>query len=265
VFELNGSCYPISFQTEEVVQSEDHTDKDDGQDDGDDPEGDDSEDDDLLDDIPKEKDNNRKEGSKGGDEKDARQKSDKGMGNQGSAGCSKSAKRSQTVRRFLDFKEPAIGQIQCTSILKAMEMEESDEDEDLTRVGQGEGAREDDEFSYLPKEWIKSLSQEKENQGQLNLTSYQTVNLSAEYISDGGEEVEDQCTQPSLELVEQFDADEVKQQKVKQEKKKEWGPLLPQIRSKRFLNDDRTMLEKAQDTKRKHNLEDNQGKKTKNP
>lgn len=42
-------------------------------------------------------------------------------------------------------------------------------------------------------------------------------------------------------------------------KEKVWGPVVAQRKSKRVLDDSRTMLEKTQDCKRNYNLEEQQG------
>lgn len=47
--------------------------------------------------------------------------------------------------------------------------------------------------------------------------------------------------------------------KHKEAKKQTWGPLPTLRRSKRFMDNERTMLEKAQDCKRQYNLEGMQG------
>lgn len=73
-------------------------------------------------------------------------------------------------------------------------------------------------------------------------------------------ESEEGCinTQPSLEDVDKLCEIE-DQAKAKRSKQKQWGPILPLRRSSKNLDTGKTMLEKAQEAKRKWNLENKAG------
>lgn len=68
-------------------------------------------------------------------------------------------------------------------------------------------------------------------------------------------------TQPTSEEVDKLKGVEKLNDKGGMKKAKVWGPVKPQRRSQRNIRDDKTMLEKAQDLKRKYDLEDNKGNK----
>jgi hypothetical protein len=58
------------------------------------------------------------------------------------------------------------------------------------------------------------------------------------------------------------DQEQIEQRKGKGKKKNQWGPTIPLRRSSRHTKDERLMMEKAQDAKRKWNLDDKTGKNT---
>jgi hypothetical protein len=68
-----------------------------------------------------------------------------------------------------------------------------------------------------------------------------------------------ESTQPTEEEIAKLRNDKQEAGKGGVKRGKVWGPVIPQRRSQRNLGDDKTMLEKAQDLKRKHDLEDNKG------
>lgn len=72
-----------------------------------------------------------------------------------------------------------------------------------------------------------------------------------------------QASQPTSEDLEKMGQQDKPQKGKKISKKQQWGPVMPLRRSARNVDDGRVMLDKAQDFKRKWNLEDNAGKKKK--
>ena len=72
-----------------------------------------------------------------------------------------------------------------------------------------------------------------------------------------------QCTQPSEDVVEMTTIQMEQMDKPMRKKKQVWGLIPAQRKSKRFNDDGRSMLEKAQDYKRKHNLDSMQGNNSK--
>lgn len=66
-------------------------------------------------------------------------------------------------------------------------------------------------------------------------------------------------TQPSQVQIEAATGEQELQKKGAANKKAKWGPVLPLRRSTRHLEDGKTMMDKAQEAKRKWNLDDNTG------
>lgn len=182
---------------------------------------------------------------------------------------------SKSVKRALRFEEvfqAEQGQeLECVALLKVVELEEDDISETNDSM-ELEGLRTNEDMSQkdtslinLPEEWVYDM--QHQNRGlfaERNDSPRPSVQLNLEQPSVEiikSVAVNAQSSQPAAE-----DFDKVKQVDVCQKgkrvgKKKQWGPILPLRRSSRHVDGGRSMLDKAQDVKRKWNLEDNQGNK----
>lgn len=85
----------------------------------------------------------------------------------------------------------------------------------------------------------------------------------AEILKESGSSIMDpsQSSQPSEEDLEKVNQQAKPQKGMKPTKKQQWGPIIPVRRSTRILDNGKSMLDKAQEAKRKRNLERNDGKK----
>lgn len=175
-------------------------------------------------------------------------------------------KGGNSVKRMLIFDDHMLQadkeENRCLSLLQAMELDDSVE-VDMDNLGLEElGFLEKEDMLTLPEEWVTSLSQA----GECSFTNSKQILPQEKGSKDevlGGqvnfvleEELESNLgTQPTKEdigkLVNQRDVEKGKSKG----KGKVWGPVIAQRRSQRILDDGRTMTEKAQELKKKSNLE----------
>lgn len=256
VYETDGGCYLISFKTEGVQQLEEGSDKDDGDEDSDlDPE-----DDDLLEDELKALEKGNKEAEGKGQNKKEEGQSDKLLESQNIDGDTSAQKGSKTVKRALIFheecKDSNLEHTKCVNLLKTMELEDSDV-EDVDSHQDTIEIQEDEELSNLPLEWIEGLETDRTVKSAEEISSLQITQSYHEgmLVDTITQEEGSQSTQPTDEIIEKAT------RKQKEGKEKVWGPVIATRKSKRGMDDGRTMLEKAQDIKRKYTLEDNEGNK----
>lgn len=177
------------------------------------------------------------------------------------------------------FEHDELGQqdetMKCANLLRAMEIEEEEEPDGESVVDLSGEATEDDDICNLPEEWIFEISE-----GQANLNSEapqentMVVDLdllsmgevkSSKYTNIGVLESDDGGSSITLMNQEQESQEQtqVEQKKGKGKKQTQWGPTIPLRRSSRHTEDGRPMMEKAQEAKRKWNLDDKTGKNTK--
>lgn len=286
VYELGGDCYIIYFKTEGVEQIGNPKGRDDGGSDGkegdkdtgdkegekkneDNGEDDDLDEEDLLDDDTRGLEESKKDG---GMSRRTRNKqdgqADNKKGHQRSVGnVSLSQKNTHSVRRSLNFLEDKTGcddeQTKCTSLLRAMELDSSDDEEDGIQQDLLSNQREDEEMLTLPKEWVDHLVS-KRSEGNLEgmIVDSQEIESGAEELISKEDE-EQQCTQPSVEEVARCLNQNVAEERPKKNKNQVWGPILAPRKSKRLCEDGKSMLQKAQENKKKQNLDGCQGKKSK--
>lgn len=180
-----------------------------------------------------------------------------------------------SVRRVLNFSKEQLGShsepMECINLLKAMELNEEEDVVDLIDVDEIQISQEDEETVNLPEEWIFYIQDKR----QSLLGEYSNEILSdkkdqAPYKNDdqgsssvlsletGGEE-EETSTQPTTEDVEKLKQDDGLSKTNRGNSKNQWGPSVPLRRSSRLVDDGRIMMDKAQDSKRKWNLDDNPG------
>lgn len=105
------------------------------------------------------------------------------------------------------------------------------------------------EYENLPEEWIYSFLDGKSKESS--------------YDIGPGNEDDSQTTGNEKLMLDKLEGrkEEVKETKLKQGNKK-WGPIQAEKKSSRVVDDGRTAMEKAQNLKRKVNLEDNPGMKS---
>jgi hypothetical protein len=117
----------------------------------------------------------------------------------------------------------------CMSLLQAMELEVPEEEDQTEKI-------EEEESYFLPEEWIYSTEDSKETS-------------------------EAPQAQKGLVEVEEFLKEDKSRanKKNRTRKEKEWGPIVVERRSKRLAGDSKTVLEKAQEVKRKWNEEPSTG------
>jgi hypothetical protein len=225
IMEMDNNLFLIHFKTENEERENEKPEGDEGK--GDSSEG--------------EEENQEEESEKtfeavGKEAKDRKDNSkdnaDKDRSKGGALGSGKSTQRINSVARTLLFAEDKENQGSTregrelyggVNLLQAMEVEEPGEVEQ-------EGDDEEEEGFLLPEEWVYSMSN-TESEGGTVLEQNRELDRREE--EDGG------MTR------------QIKKDQGAGEKK--WGPVVVERRSKRHVEDGKTVLEKAQDTKRKWN------------
>lgn len=154
-------------------------------------------------------------------------------------------------------------EVSCVNLLKAMELGEHWDGMEVEKeVMEGTG----DETLNLPEEWIyscmelatnDSVSQDFSQPDQILTTAVEASKV------DGGKQAV-QLQKNNISELEDIgntmeETAQVKTRKAR--KKKVWGPIQPERRSKRIAQDGIPVLEKAQTLKKKNNLEEPKGKK----
>lgn len=189
----------------------------------------------------------------------------------------KSKSAGSNVKRMLFFDKDTRGQhktsMDCANLLRAMELEQEEDPEGGADVEIID--LEDDEDDYtcqLPEEWVFHIIEERNSlrDGHLKEAALEievdrsslgerrssTLANHSLVVSDKEESNITMLSQGDVEQVQ----DQVEQKKGKEKKKNQWGPTISLRRSARLGDDGRLMMEKAQEAKRKWNLEDKTGK-----
>jgi len=196
-------------------------------------------------------------------------------GGQNSKSSSASSKQ---VKRMLLFENEAKDQqektLECVNLLRAMGLDEEEDPEGGTEAELVLGDKEDEATCQLLEEWVFEITEERVGLGSVALKE---VDMEVDLdLSSFGEERSSNSTSHSLvgsgeegskiTLMTQDkrnqDQEQIEQRKGKG-KKNQWGPTIPLRRISRHTKDARLMMEKAQDAKRKWNLDDKTGKNTK--
>jgi hypothetical protein len=139
---------------------------------------------------------------------------------------------------------------QCVHLLKAMELSESEnEDEDHAM----------EDLMALPEEWLYAES----TWGLSRRSS--DHNISQDFSELDGKWGEEQVGEVEKKATEFENNIPEAAQINKQQLGKTWGPMIVERRSKRNESDTRTTLERAQEIKRKWEEEGTKGKTLKNP
>ncbi|OEL21092.1 hypothetical protein BAE44_0017889, partial [Dichanthelium oligosanthes] len=234
VLELYNYLYLISYRVEGLEQKSEKP-EDDDKDNG----GDNLDDEDLLDDDLGD---NNKEGDWTPKRDNSRMRLRRRTQNP--------SQKHKPMNRMLQLFEMVIENNQeaeesfmprCIDLLQAMELEESENEEEGNQLVDLNG---DNDLVTLPDQWIYP-----------DLDGQKKV----------GEVVEMENCQSQMDIgsVDQMGddrADEARRKRGRTSKANKWGPMKVERKSKRNTNDPRTMTERAQDTKRKRNEEDNKGK-----
>jgi hypothetical protein len=136
------------------------------------------------------------------------------------------------------YVEEGPGIPNCANLLRAMEL--SDEEEETEPQGFDGIVK---EMLYLPEEWVYNES---------GVTSLEDSNFTADDQAKKNDPLASDAQSEKYDLL--ADTADPKTEEDRQvNKKKEWGPIVVQRRSKRDLGGEKTILEKAQDIKRKWN------------
>lgn len=297
IFVFSKKLYLISFKTEGFEQKDNSS--DDGSEKGDDDL--DLDEDDLLDENPKDK-NTEKDARPEGNDSGSNgvggsgQTADEGQGKLGSTSGGKSVKRVLNFEEVIEVEQN--NALECINLLRAMELDEDEVamesvDMDISLEMQpGSEVQDDSENLNLPKEWIYDLSSQvkaskTDSQSSPMLrhglgqnpelfdhssdkkeaeSSYQSSVLLQNLQSPDETEVGDDfpllSSQPTFEDLERVKQDDQVKKGRKDKKKQQWGPVIPLRRSSRIVDNGGTMMAKAQEAKRKWNLNDNTGKKS---
>lgn len=189
--------------------------------------------------------------------------------------------RGTSVRRVLLFDEifttEQDRERECVNLLKVMELEEGqvevtiEEPLVFEELIKNNGAdNEEVELVNLPEEWVYELQQRKingndnkevnqnfANQANLGLDGvHNRVTDVPEFEASDAENIIMQSSQPTVDDLEKVKLNGHLKGK-RAVKKQQWGPVIPLRRSSRNIDDGRTMMEKAQEAKRKWNMEEN--------
>lgn len=142
-----------------------------------------------------------------------------------------------------------------------MELEGSDE-EDTEFLDEQIDHRADEDSSSLPMEWVDHLTVARKSLGKEKTLDIPIAPVSTK-LADNVGDMEEQYSQPTNEDIEKVSVQLNSDGNPKKAKKQVWGPILAQKRSKRVPDDGKTMMERAQELKRKQDLEIPQGKNNK--
>lgn len=161
-------------------------------------------------------------------------------------------------------------------LLKTMELDEEEALEEDIEANPDPISHEDDDTCQLPEEWKFNITEERKRNEKADLIDA-AMEVEFDLSSNGEEGNSDQTahsslilgggesnnTQPTREVLEKQVLKEGLQKGKKGSKKSQWGPFLP-VRSSRNIDNGKLMMEKAQEAKRKWNLDEKTGNLTKN-
>lgn len=128
----------------------------------------------------------------------------------------------------------------CINVLRAMELDDKEDEEDMDEDKQNKD--EEQEQTTLPEEWVYARNQGGEKRNQL----------------EGEQTAQDKNPEEKTDTLMREEQSKGKEERNNQ--KTRWGSVQAERRSSRLQQDDRTTVEKAQQLKRKVNMEDNPGK-----
>ncbi|TVU33219.1 hypothetical protein EJB05_25009, partial [Eragrostis curvula] len=226
VMEFDKKIYAINIKAEGYEQVEDDYDPDNRFDDLDD--GDDGSSKEDKDHRSNDGDHETPGSNKDNNEGDTKGKMDKpGSRNSNSKGSRTVASWDNLFREMnlIDNLSTEVKGLSNASLLREMEMIESDDealDEEMIVMGAEDVPEQGDaEMIGLPEDWI--------------------------YQAENNQRAEEEQKNETMDLKQEG--------KGKTSKHDKWGPVIAERKSKRNLEDGRTVMEKAQDFKAKHNLE----------
>lgn len=269
LLEMNDDLFILSYKVEnfeQIQKSKNQDEDDDGGDGDDDP---DLDEDDLLgDELPENntsrtqattKTTEKGQGSTSAERKEASQSGKHTPGNSSKRTAYQSQEAVelawQSINRKAEIadKTGEMNTQYCMNLLRAMELEEKEENSEMEQIME---AGEDNELINLPEEWVYSLS---EGEIRDNTQPPSEVNNGEEMLPEQ-EEQHDQ--EGDVNMLGEQGKTTIGEEGRTKRKTNKWGPIQAEKRSTRLREDGKTALEKAQNLKRKVNLEDNQGKKT---
>jgi hypothetical protein len=241
LFEMDNNFYVIHFKVEKTSELG----KEDGNDDGKDEENGDHEEDSRMEEFQhhSESEDKRSSGGAGQDKHSSNQgKSGSGQGfggTSGSAGRGSSSRKVSAWASMFQIEEENVGldnselgQYSCTKLLKEMEALDSDGDDEIVGM-----AVDDAKMVHLLEVLCADLDRCKES------TDLPT----------------DIYTLPNMISLKQNVEDEIANREKRKGGKQKWGSVLVEPRPSRGNRDGRTILEKAQNRKKRSNLEEPKG------
>ncbi|TVU07127.1 hypothetical protein EJB05_47168, partial [Eragrostis curvula] len=244
LIEMKKKLYLITFNVEGAVQGEDPDDYD-----GNDLIGDDSglggsENDNGMD-------TDKDQSSSKAEDKDKTPQGEKeSKNNIGAKTVSMWGQLMKEIQEEVRAAEVTSG-IKCTNLLREMELAESEDEEEMeisVLADQINNSNlEDEEIEVLPKDWTYDAEDNRPEKDMMQEGAEKQGSASKE-----GSKAEEQG---KTDLQDKKDQAEAKKIQGKQK----WGPVMVTRKSKRNQDDGRTAIEKAQEAKKRHNLETNQG------
>ncbi|CAL5054326.1 unnamed protein product [Urochloa decumbens] len=250
VVEMDDQLYILNYTVEEAEVKE----KTGAEEEGNGPDQDNDDDDDLLNEDPR----GTRDNEEPGQPKDKpvnmedSSKGDKGPAKSNSRSNPKSQSVQKAMHKFSVRMEEE-GEIpNCVNLLKAMELNDSDDEQE----GQGDEDNEKNEMSELPEEWT---------QPEIDLLDLHSIGRQFGMLpttkQGDAEMLETRHETSPVKLDEQDQHQELEKEEAKKTKKKKWGPIVVERKSKRNVGGNTNAMKKVQDIKRKWREEINEGKK----
>jgi hypothetical protein len=130
----------------------------------------------------------------------------------------------------------------CISLLKAMELEDLNTELEMEEIENGE--MEQDTLG-LPEEWMHCCMDQTSGEIGLNCLIHKEDQPDTEKSQTTVVVPQEEKTQNDIEENEALQEDQVQKRQAKSKKKKVWGPIQPERRSKRQPQDGVPVLERA--------------------
>lgn len=194
------------------------------------------------------------------------------QGSKSAAAGSKSARKTLYFERTDNYKET--NAFDCLSLLRDMELDDEEEleEESEEMLTEEPVLLEEEEKSNLPDEWIYSLSEENrgkssgltdstilEETGSLDYLGQTLREGANKLIFPGSSEVELSNSQTTTAETTVTDLTTAKGKEATGKKVNNWGPIIATRRSTRNSSNGVPVMDKAQEAKRKWNLDNNTG------
>jgi len=181
----------------------------------------------------------------------------------------------RNVKRVLQFdameKQQLKESMECAKLLNAMELDDEQDMADEGDINLNLEIQQDEELCQLPEEWIFDLGRDQTESLSSKMheeARRDGMNISLEERNGDSKLAENILIPSDTEEEQNYDMDtsqkdQAWQGKLAKGKKKmtskQWGPVIATRRSARNLDNGKTMMEKAQEAKRKWNLDTKTG------